>query len=132
MLEARGVARCQLCGFACRLPASYADTGLCAFPACPSSSADAARDAAAPPPASSRGTAAAPPPGLADLLVLLYYSYVVIDDVDNALAWHRDVCRHLNLNGRVRVAPEGVNVVLDGLARDLQVRVPIGARGLIF
>ena len=117
------VARCQLCGFACRLPASSADTGLCAFPVCPSS--HAARDVAAPPPAPSCGSAA----GLADVLVLLYYSYVAIDDIDNALAWHRDVCRHLNLNGRVRVAPEGVNVVLDGLARDLQVRSADGARG---
>ena len=45
----------------------------------------------------------------------------MVEDIDSALAWHRDLCRHLELNGRVRVSPKGVNVVLSGLAKNMQV-----------
>lgn len=49
-----------------------------------------------------------------DILVLLYYSYVFIEDVDDAVEWHRSLCEHLELKGRLRITPEGVNSVLDG------------------
>ena len=52
--------------------------------------------------------------------MLLYYSYVYVRDVDDAVLWHRAVCGHLNLHGRVRVASEGVNVVLSGARSSLQ------------
>eukprot|EP00928_Gymnodinium_smaydae_P088924 TRINITY_DN72959_c0_g1_i1.p2 TRINITY_DN72959_c0_g1~~TRINITY_DN72959_c0_g1_i1.p2 ORF type:complete len:596 (-),score=127.38 TRINITY_DN72959_c0_g1_i1:35-1822(-) len=48
------------------------------------------------------------------LTVLLYYSYVTIGDVEAALRWHRRLCEHLDLKGRVRASPEGLNVTLDG------------------
>lgn len=54
------------------------------------------------------------------LMVLLYYSYVTIADVAEALRWQRILCEHLDLRGRVRVSPEGVNILLDGTVRSLR------------
>ena len=59
------------------------------------------------------------------ILVLLYYSYVAIDDVPAAVEWHKMLCEHLDLKGRLRITPEGVNVVLDGM--DSNVREYCGA-----
>ena len=84
---------CRDCQFACGLPATFVRP--VEFTTCPSTGKPEK----------------APAASIADMLVLLYYSYVEIVDVDSALSWHRDMCLHLNLYGRVRVAPEGVNVV---------------------
>jgi hypothetical protein len=49
-----------------------------------------------------------------EFVVLLYYSYVEIHDIKDALEWHYKTALHLNLKGRIRISPEGINVVLDG------------------
>lgn len=54
------------------------------------------------------------------MAVLLYYSYVHVADVDGALKWHKRLCEHLDLRGRVRISPEGLNVTIDGQERALR------------
>jgi len=93
--------QCRSCSFEVGVPAGLKGVPA-AFPTCPA--AGVARE----------NTPAA---SIADVLVLLYYSYVDIADIDLALAWHRDICAHLRLYGRVRIASEGVNVVRLGAKR---------------
>ena len=87
---------CGLCQFTCGVPTTFVRP--VEFPACPTKSG-------------SDSPERAPTASITDVLVLLYYSYVEIVDIQSALTWHRAICSHLNLYGRVRVAPEGVNVV---------------------
>lgn len=53
-------------------------------------------------------------------MLLLYYSYATIGDLPGAVQWHKSLCHHLDLRGRVRVSPEGLNVLLDGAERRLR------------
>ncbi|GAV85729.1 Rhodanese domain-containing protein/FSH1 domain-containing protein [Cephalotus follicularis] len=46
--------------------------------------------------------------------VLLYYSYGVIPNLNSLLAFYHSNCNSLNLLGRVRLAPHGVNVTVVG------------------
>ncbi len=54
-------------------------------------------------------------------MVLLYYSYVLIKDVKGAVEWHKQLCQHLSLRGRLRITPEGVNSVLDGERTNVEI-----------
>ena len=47
-------------------------------------------------------------------MILLFYLYHPIDDVDRQLQFQKSLCDTLGLNGRVRVSSEGLNVVLSG------------------
>jgi len=44
--------------------------------------------------------------------VLLYYKFVVIPDVPAVVAWFSSLCSSLGLLGRIRIAPDGVNVTV--------------------
>lgn len=44
--------------------------------------------------------------------VLLYYKFVVIPDVPAVVAWFSSLCSSLALLGRIRIAPDGVNVTV--------------------
>jgi UPF0176 protein len=49
-----------------------------------------------------------------DYKVLLYYNFTPIDEVEAFIASHRDLCRELNLLGRVYVSEEGINGTVGG------------------
>ena len=53
--------------------------------------------------------------------ISLFYCYVPIRNVDDHISFHLELCRELDLNGRIRVASEGVNGVLSGLQSNLLV-----------
>ena len=59
----------------------------------------------------------------AEVVVLLYYSYVEIHDIPDALQWHEKIALHTGLNGRIRISPEGLNVVLDGLRQNIELYI---------
>ena len=59
----------------------------------------------------------------AEFVVLLYYSYVDIRDIPEAILWHEKVAIHTGLKGRIRISPEGLNVVLDGLRGDIDLYI---------
>lgn len=52
-------------------------------------------------------------------MIILFYLYHPIDDIDRQLAFQKELCESLELNGRVRVSNEGLNVVLSGLTSRL-------------
>jgi predicted sulfurtransferase len=54
-----------------------------------------------------------------DYRIALYYSYVTIENVNDCIAFQRELCTTLNLMGRIRVSREGMNGVLSGFYRDL-------------
>lgn len=49
-----------------------------------------------------------------DYEILLYYKYVTIDDPQELLKEHRELCTSLNLKGRIIIANEGINGTLEG------------------
>jgi hypothetical protein len=51
--------------------------------------------------------------------VLLYYKFVVIPDVPAVVAWFSSLCSSLALLGRIRIAPDGVNVTVGGTMESL-------------
>jgi predicted sulfurtransferase len=52
-------------------------------------------------------------------VIALYYCYVPLPDVTKHITFHHNICMALNLKGRIRVAPEGINGVLSGLRSNL-------------
>ncbi|KAJ3681331.1 hypothetical protein LUZ60_015820 [Juncus effusus] len=52
--------------------------------------------------------------------VLLYYKYVKIPDLQSVLDFYDSGCRSLRLVGRVRIAPDGVNVTVGGKMESLE------------
>ncbi|MBL8041083.1 MAG: rhodanese-related sulfurtransferase [Chthonomonas sp.] len=56
----------------------------------------------------------------AEYRVLLYYYFVRIDDHDSFAREHLELCRTLNLLGRIIVAPEGINGTVSGKAADCE------------
>lgn len=44
--------------------------------------------------------------------VLLYYKFAQIDDPDGMKTWLFDLCSSLGLLGRIRVAPDGINITV--------------------
>ncbi|QDA62219.1 oxygen-dependent tRNA uridine(34) hydroxylase TrhO [Hymenobacter jejuensis] len=55
-----------------------------------------------------------------DYLVLLYYCYSPIDDVEAFREEHHRLCLALNLRGRIIVAHEGLNGTVSGLVADCE------------
>ena len=53
---------------------------------------------------------------MSEFLVLLYYHYAVITDTSSIVQHQQDLCESLQLKGRIRVANEGINGCLSGLA----------------
>ena len=44
--------------------------------------------------------------------VLLYYNFVSISDAESVKRWFVSLCSELSLVGRIRIAPDGVNVTV--------------------
>ena len=53
--------------------------------------------------------------------IALYYYYIPIRNVEKHMDFHQSECQRLGLQGRIRVAPEGINGVLSGRTVDLKV-----------
>ena len=51
--------------------------------------------------------------------ILLYYQYEHVVDVDVVCKYQIEMCKRLNLMGRIRVATEGINGTLGGLPEDI-------------
>lgn len=47
--------------------------------------------------------------------VLLYYCYCEVGDPEELCAWQKALCQHLHLNGKVRIASEGINGTVGGI-----------------
>lgn len=46
--------------------------------------------------------------------VILYYKFVPVQDPTMTMRWQRELCRRLNLTGRIIVSPHGINGTLGG------------------
>lgn len=55
---------------------------------------------------------------MADYNVLLYYNYVNIDNPQMFQKEHLELCKSLNLKGRILVSEEGINGTVSGLKKD--------------
>ena len=62
--------------------------------------------------------------------ILLYYKYASVPDVDSLVGFYETNCRSLDLLGRVRIGPDGVNVTVRNCRfRGLSVRfLPVFSR----
>ena len=52
--------------------------------------------------------------------VILYYKFVPVQDLMMAMRWQRELCRRLNLKGRIIVSQHGINGTLGGDLEDLK------------
>lgn len=52
--------------------------------------------------------------------VLLFYKYVPLDDLAAIRMWQIALCRQFDLKGRLIIAPEGVNITLEGKTEDTE------------
>ncbi|RWW25098.1 hypothetical protein GW17_00010574 [Ensete ventricosum] len=52
--------------------------------------------------------------------VLLYYKYAPVPDITSLVHFYESNCRSLALLGRVRIAPDGVNVTVGGSMPSLE------------
>lgn len=52
--------------------------------------------------------------------VLLYYKYIPIQDPETLKIQQTELCRKLNLKGRIIVAEEGINGTVEGLSEDTE------------
>lgn len=52
--------------------------------------------------------------------VILYYKFVPVQDPTMAMRWQRELCRRLNLKGRIIVSQHGINGTLGGDLEDLK------------
>lgn len=52
--------------------------------------------------------------------VLLYYKYVTVEDPEQLRESQRQLCRDLDLKGRIIVSNEGINGTVEGLVRNTQ------------
>ncbi|HUQ85284.1 MAG TPA: rhodanese-related sulfurtransferase [Candidatus Limnocylindrales bacterium] len=50
--------------------------------------------------------------------VLLYYKYVKIENPEEIRDFHKRMCEHLNLKGRIIVATEGINGTVEGTTKN--------------
>lgn len=57
--------------------------------------------------------------------ILLYYQYTKVDDPDELKRIQEELCRKLNLKGRIIVASEGINGTLEGLTEDTEEYIKI-------
>jgi len=52
--------------------------------------------------------------------IILYYKFVPITDPEAVRLWQRALCEKLNLQGRILIAPHGINGTLGGNTADLK------------
>ena len=51
--------------------------------------------------------------------VILFYKYVRIENPDSFMESQRELCRRLNLRGRILIAKEGINGTLEGTKENI-------------
>lgn len=51
--------------------------------------------------------------------VILFYKYVVIDNPEKLMEEQRQICKKLNIRGRMIVAKEGINATLEGIDENI-------------
>ncbi len=64
--------------------------------------------------------------------VLLYYKYVKIENPDEVMDVQRELCESLNINGRIIIAPEGINGTVEGRVSDTKKYISALSRSKIF
>ena len=52
--------------------------------------------------------------------IILFYKFAPLTDLASVALWQEEVCRHLNLRGRIIVAKQGINGTLGGRLADLK------------
>jgi UPF0176 protein len=69
-------------------------------------------------------------------MVVLYYKYVCLgetmDQVEQFVKEHRVLCETLELNGRVRIAKEGINGTLGGRKENIENYIEIMKQNVFF
>jgi UPF0176 protein len=46
--------------------------------------------------------------------IILYYKFVPVKDPEMTMRWQRELCKRLDLNGRILISPHGINGTLGG------------------
>ncbi|KAG6555612.1 hypothetical protein Mapa_002847 [Marchantia paleacea] len=64
--------------------------------------------------------------------VLLYYKFSQIDDPEGMKTWLFDLCCSLGLLGRIRVAPDGINITVGGKLTALQEHIRVVSSNPLF
>lgn len=64
--------------------------------------------------------------------ILLYYAYTHVADPGHEVERQRELCRCLNLKGRILIAEEGVNGTVEGLVEDAETYIQACAADPIF
>ena len=52
--------------------------------------------------------------------VILYYKFVPVDSPDIAVLWQKELCKRLNLKGRIIISKHGINGTLGGEVQNLK------------
>jgi len=55
--------------------------------------------------------------------IILYYKFVLITDPQMAMRWQRELCKRLNLQGRIIISRHGINGTLGGEINDVKAYV---------
>ncbi|OVA13568.1 Rhodanese-like domain [Macleaya cordata] len=55
--------------------------------------------------------------------ILLYYKYAHVPDINDLVSFYDSNCKSLGLLGRVRIAPDGVNVTVGGKLSSLEIHI---------
>jgi UPF0176 protein len=64
--------------------------------------------------------------------VLLYYKYITIQDLEKVLCEQKDLCRTLNLKGRIILASEGINGTVEGSVEETEQYVKVMQSSILF
>jgi len=51
--------------------------------------------------------------------VLIYYKYVALESPKRIVRWQKQICRNLDLKGRILIGKEGINATLSGLPENV-------------
>ncbi len=51
--------------------------------------------------------------------VIIYYKFIPVQDPTMTMRWQRELCRRLNLKGRIIISPHGINGTLGGQIDDV-------------
>lgn len=51
--------------------------------------------------------------------VIIYYKFIPVQDPTMTMRWQRELCRRLNLKGRIIISPHGINGTLGGHINDV-------------
>ena len=52
--------------------------------------------------------------------VILFYAFTPLKDPEAVKVWQRNLCKSLNLTGRIIISPHGINGTLGGNMSDLK------------